>query len=397
MSDSSHPRRLFLKSALGGAVGAMATPALANVQTGPGQVEKDTLSAMSSAAAAPSVNRLPRTTTLKFQTSWPTRDIFHEFAQDFAKKVNDMSGGQLRIEVYPANSLVKSFGIQNAVHRGQIDGGHGVPTYWHDRNAAFSLFGSGPSFGMNANQMLAWMSYGGGQALYDELVQKTLNLNIQGFLYGPLAPQPLGWFKQRIQGLGDLTGLRFRAVGLAAEMFRELGLQTTALQPSDIIAWLDKGLIDAAEFNNPSSDRALGFPTVSNVCMIRSFHQAAEVFEVIFNKDRFDSLPFELRSMIRYALQASSSDLSWKAADRFSTDYEEMRRKQGVRFFSTPEEVLKAQLEAWRRIIKRESASSPIFRKIVESQQRFARKVVGFGLDFSPPAHLDYAFWFGTP
>eukprot|EP01030_Chromulinospumella_sphaerica_P009522 gene9522-9332_t len=165
-----------------------------------------------------------------------------------------MSGGELRIDVYPTNSIVKAFGIQNAVHKGQLDGGHGVPTYWHDRHAAFSLFGSGPSFGMSSNQILAWFQYGGGQQLYDELVQKEMNLNIQGFMYGPLTPQPLGWFKNRIESIKDLDKMRFRAVGLAAEVFKELGLTTTALQPADIVPWLDKGLIDAAEFNNPSSD-----------------------------------------------------------------------------------------------------------------------------------------------
>jgi TRAP-type mannitol/chloroaromatic compound transport system substrate-binding protein len=381
---STHGRRGFLRSSL------LTTAGVAAVGAAGGAV------GTTEAVAAPAVVSSVKPIVFKFQSSWATRDIFNEFAQDFAKKVNDMSGGQLRIDVYPANSLVKSFGIQNAVHKGQLDGGHGVPTYWHDRNPAFSLFGSGPSFGMNANQFLAWMNYGGGQALYDELVQKTMNLNIQGFLYGPLSPQPLGWFKQRIDTAKDLQGLKFRAVGLAAEVFKEMGLQTTALPAHDIVSWLDKGLIDAAEFNNPSSDRALGFPSVSNVCMIRSFHQACEVFEVIFNRDRFNSLSFELRSMIKYALQAASADMSWKAADRFSTDYDEMRRKQGVRFFSTPDEILKAQLAAWKKIILRESVSSPIFKKIIESQQRFAKKAVGFELDFSPPARMDYTYWFGA-
>lgn len=345
-------------------------------------------------ANAPSVLSSVGPLVMKFQSTWPTRDIFHEFAQDFAKKVNEMSGGALRIEVYPTNSIVPAFGIQNAVHKGQLDGGHGVPTYWHDRHPAFSLFGSGPSFGMSANQILAWIQYGGGQALYDELVQKEMGLNIQGFMYGPLIAQPLGWFKNRISSLADLDQLRFRTVGLAAELFRELGLQTTALQASDIVPWLGKGLIDAAEFNNPTSDRTLGFPSVSSVCMIRSFHQSAEVFEVIFNKERFDSLPFDLRSIVRYALQAASADLSWKITDRFSQDYEDMRAKQGVRYHTTPDDVLRAQLAAWRKIIARESANSSIFRRIVESQQRFAKRVVGFELNVTPPSKMAYDFWF---
>lgn len=354
------------------------------------------VSATPAQAQAPAVSKATGPIVFKFQSTWPTKDIFNEFAQDFAKKVNDMSGGELRIDVYPTNSIVKAFGIQNAVHKGQLDGGHGVPTYWHDRHAAFSLFGSGPSFGMSSNQILAWFQYGGGQQLYDELVQKEMNLNIQGFMYGPLTPQPLGWFKNRIESAKDLENLRFRAVGLAAEVFRELGLNTTALQAADIVPWLDKGLIDAAEFNNPSSDRALGFPSVSSVCMIRSFHQSSEVFEVIFNKQRFDGLPFALRSIIRYALQASSADLSWKASDRFSTDYEEMRRKQGVRYYVTPDDILKAQLNAWRKIIARESANSRIFKRIIDSQMRFAKRVVGFENDLTPSSKMAFDFWFST-
>lgn len=354
------------------------------------------VSATPAQAQAPAVSKTAGPIVFKFQSTWPTKDIFNEFAQDFAKKVNDMSGGELRIDVYPTNSIVKAFGIQNAVHKGQLDGGHGVPTYWHDRHAAFSLFGSGPSFGMSSNQILAWFQYGGGQQLYDELVQKEMNLNIQGFMYGPLTPQPLGWFKNRIESAKDLENLRFRAVGLAAEVFRELGLNTTALQAADIVPWLDKGLIDAAEFNNPSSDRALGFPSVSSVCMIRSFHQSSEVFEVIFNKQRFDGLPFALRSIIRYALQASSADLSWKASDRFSTDYEEMRRKQGVRYYVTPDDILKAQLNAWRKIIARESSNSRIFKRIIDSQMRFAKRVVGFENDLTPSSKMAFDFWFST-
>ena len=374
MRDDSR-RRFVQKAFVAGVAGAVASPA---------------------AAQSAAVVKMAKPIVFKFQSTWPTKDIFNEFAQDFAKKVNDMSGGELRIDVYPTNSIVKAFGIQNAVHKGQLDGGHGVPTYWHDRHAAFSLFGSGPSFGMSSNQILAWFQYGGGQQLYDELVQKEMNLNIQGFMYGPLTPQPLGWFKNRIDSIKDLDKMRFRAVGLAAEVFRELGLITTALQPADIVPWLDKGLIDAAEFNNPSSDRALGFPSVSSVCMIRSFHQSSEVFEVIFNKQRFDSLPFALRSIIRYALQASSADLSWKASDRFSTDYEEMRRKQGVRYFVTPDDILKAQLTAWRKIIARESANSRIFKRIIDSQMRFAKRVVGFENDLTPSSKMAFDFWFST-
>ena len=348
-----------------------------------------------SALAAPAIVKAAPEVVFRFQSTWPTKDIFHELAQDFAKKVNEMSGGRMRIDVLPANSVVKAFGLLNAVHKGILDGGHGVSIYWHDRHPAFSLFGSGPGFGMDANYFLAWMEYGGGKALYDELMQTELNLNVQGFLYGPMTAQPLGWFKKPIKNLNDLKGLRFRAVGLAAEVFRELGMQPTALQPSDIVDWLDRGLLDAAEFNNPSSDRSLGFPSVTPVCMLRSWHQSGEVFEVLFNRKRFDSLPFELRSILRYALQASSADMSWKTADRFSKDYDDMERREGVKFYRTPDDIQAVQLSAWKRVLDRESQKSPIFKKIVDSQMTFAKRVMGFEINATPDSKQAYEFWFG--
>ncbi len=343
---------------------------------------------------APAYVRASPEFTFRFQSTWQSTDIFHDFAQDLAKKVNEMSGGRLRIEVLPANSVVKAFGLLSAVHKGQLDGGHGVSTYWYETHSALGLFGSGPGFGMDANTFLAWMSHGGGQKLYDEVMRKELGLNVQGFLYGPMPAQPLGWFKQAIKKSSDLKGLRYRCVGLAAELMKELGVLPVSLPATDIVPWMEKNLLDAAEFNNPTSDRALGFPKVATVCMMGSWHQSGEVFEVLFNKQRFESLPFELRSLLRYALQASSADMSWKAASRYADDYEDMARRQGVRYFHTPQDVLDAQLNAWRKVLSRESDKNQMFRKVMESQMKFAKKVVGFQLESQPSSRSAYDFWF---
>lgn len=348
----------------------------------------------STVLGAPALVRSEPEFSFRFQSTWPSTDIFHEFAQDLAKKVNEMSGGRLRIEVLPSNSVVKAFGLLSAVHKGVLDGGHGVSSYWYDTHPAFALFGSSPGFGMDANTFLAWMAHGGGQKLYDELMHRELGLNVQGYLYGPMPSQAMGWFKQPVRKVQDLKGLRFRSVGLAAEVFRELGMQPVPLPSSDIVPWLERELLDAGEFNNPSSDRALGFPSMRPVCMLRSWHQPAEVFEVLFNRQRYDSLPFELRSILFYALQASSADMSWKAAHRYSEDHEEMARRQGVRYFRTPDEVLQAQLAAWRRVLSRESEKNPFFRRTMESQMRFARRVVGYQMEVQLPQSVAYEFWF---
>ena len=345
--------------------------------------------------AAPAVVRSEQPIQLRFQSTWPTRDIFHEFALDFAKKLNEMSDGRLRVEMLPAGAVVKAFDVLDAVHRGLIDGGHGVCAYWYPKNSAFSLFGTGPAIGFDGNMLLAWMEYGGGRQLYAELMHKTLGLNVEGLLYGPLGCQPLGWFKKPINNPEDLRGLRYRTVGLAIDMMKQLGAAPVRLAGHEIIQALERGALDAAEFNNPSSDRALGFPEVAKLCYLQSFHQTSEVFEVLINKRRFDALPTHLRSLFRYAAQAASADLTWKAADRYASDYHEMRSRMGVRFVRTPDNVLRAQLDAWRHVVQTKAAENSSFARILQSQQEFARRAVGYQLAAASPQAMAYEFWYG--
>ena len=264
-------RRAFLKTAAGvGGIAAVGVAATAR-------------------AAAP--------ITMRFQSTWPTKDIFHEYAVDFARKVNEMSGGRLKIDVLPAGAVVKAFDLIDAVHKGILDGGHGVSAYWYGKNSAYSLFGTGPSFGMDANMLLGWFTYGGGRQLYDEL-QSTMKLDVAGFLYGPMPTQPLGWFKKEIKTAADFKGLKYRTVGLSIDVFKELGAAVVALPAGEIVPALDRGLLDAAEFNNASSDKLLGFPDVSKTFMLQSYHQPLECFEVLFNKTKYNALPADLKAII---------------------------------------------------------------------------------------------------
>ena len=348
------------------------------------------------AAAAPAVAKAQQAPiALRFQSTWPTKDIFHEYALDFARKANDMSGGRLKIDVLPAGSVVKAFDLLDAVHKGTLDGGHGVAAYWYGKNSAYSLFGTGPSFGMDANMLLGWMEYGGGRALYDELQHQVMKLDVEGFLYGPMPTQPLGWFKKQISGPADFKGLKYRTVGLSVDVFKEMGSAVVALPGAEIVPALDRGLIEAAEFNNTSSDRLLGFPDVSKICMLQSYHQPIECFEILFNKKKFDSLPPDLKHVIHYAAQASSADMSWKAMARNSTDYFEMRDKQGVKFFRTPKEVLQAQLAAWDRVVAAKSAENAFFAKVIDSQRKWAQRVVPWAVDVMVPNELAFQHFFG--
>ena len=265
--------------------------------------------------------------SLRFQSTWPQKDIFHEYAGDFATRVNEMAGGKVKIEVLPAGAVVKAFDLLDAVNKGTLDGGHGVLAYWYGKNSAMALWGSGPAFGMDPNMVLAWHQYGGGKQMLEE-IYKTLNMDVTSFVYGPMPTQPLGWFKKPVSKPEDIKGLKYRTVGLSIDIFTKMGAAVNALPGGDIVPAMDRGLLDAAEFNNATSDRILGFPDVAKVCMLQSFHQCAENFEILFNKKKYDALPDELKSIIRYAVQASSADMSWKASDRYSKDYAELQEKQ---------------------------------------------------------------------
>ena len=322
--------------------------------------------------AAPMVSVAQSPISFRWQSTWPAKDIFHEYAQDFAKKVNSMSSGRLKIEVLPSGAVVKAFDLIDAVSKGTLDGGHGVLAYWYGKNSAMALWGSGPAFGMDPNMVLAWHEYGGGRVLLDE-IYKSLNLDVQSFVYGPMPTQPLGWFKTPVTKVEDLKGLKFRAVGLSIDMFTALGAAVNALPSGEIVAAMDRGVLDAAEFNNASSDKTLGFPDVSKVCMLQSFHQSAEQFEIIFNKTKYNALSADLKSVIAVAVQAASADMSWKAIDRYSQDYIELQ-KNGVKFYKTPDSILQAQLKAWDEITKRKSAENPLFKRVLESMEKFAMR-----------------------
>ncbi len=321
--------------------------------------------------AMPQVSRA-QTVNWKYQSTWPTKDIFHEMAADYAKKVNDMSGGRLRLEVLAAGSVVPAFQMQDAVQAGILDGGHGVCAYWYGKHKAYSLFGTPPSFGWDAHGFLGWFYHGGGEALYKELVNDILKLNLVGFLYFPMPTQPLGWFKKEVKSIDDFKGMKYRTVGLSADLFKEMGAAVTILPGGEIVPAMDRGLLDSAEFNNPSSDILLGFPDVSKFYMMGSHHQQAESFEVIFNKAKYDALPVELKSILRNAAFAATADQLALAYDRYSKDLEAIR-KRGVNVIKTGDAVLSGQLKLWDKVIADQS-KEPFFKKVIDSQKDWVKR-----------------------
>jgi TRAP-type mannitol/chloroaromatic compound transport system substrate-binding protein len=365
--DNVSSRRRFLKVAAAGAAATVAAPGIASAQGPIG---------------------------MRWQSTWPAKDIFHEYALDYAKKVNDMTGGDLKIEVLPAGAVVPAFGLLDAVSKGTLDGGHGVLAYHYGKSNALALWGSGPAYGMDANMLLSWHKYGGGKELLAKLYT-SIGANVVSFPYGPMPTQPLGWFKKPITKAEDFQGVKYRTVGISIDVFTGLGAAVNALPGGEIVSAMDRGLLDAAEFNNASSDRVLGFPDVSKVCMLQSYHQNAEQFEILFNKAKFDALPEKMRAIIANATEAAGQDMAWKAFDRYSKDYEEMQTKDKVKFYKTPDSLLQKQLDVYDQVVEKKASADPLFKEIVESQLTFAKRVTQWEQDTVVNRRMAYNHYFG--
>ena len=334
-------------------------------------------------------------TTLKVQAAWGG-GIFLENAQAYVKRVNDMAGGSLKIDLLPVNSVVKTSQMQDAVHRGVLDGAHYVPAYWYSKSPAASLFGTGPCWGWSAQELLGWIQYGGGMQLFNKLMG-SLGLNLVSFFNSPMPAQPLGWFKEQIKKSSQMKGLKYRTVGLAADVLGEMGMSVVQLPGGEIQPAMKSGLIDAAEFNNPTSDSDFGMQDVSKHYHLASFHQSQEAFEITFNKKKFDGLAPELQKILEYASEAENSNFFWHNTLRYADDLVKLKNKLGVNVYRTPDGVMADQLKAWDVITKKFSKKDPFFAEVVKSQKTYAKKVMAYLLLNQPDYGMAYRHHFGEP
>ena len=322
--------------------------------------------------AAPQISRA-QTMNWRIQCAWPARDVFYEFANDYAKRVGALTGERLKLDVVAAGSVVPSFQVSDAVHAGILDGAHGVAALRHNKHRASALFSAPPSFGWDSHGFLAWFYYGGGEALYKEMLNDILKLNLVGFLYFPMPAQPLGWFKKEIKTADDLKGVRYRASDLATDLFTALGATVILLPGGEVVPALERGVLDATDSNNPSSDLQTGLPDVLKVFMTGGHQRGASAFEIVFNKPKFDALPTELKTVLRQAAFSASSDQLWNAYGRYAKDFAEIK-KRGVGVARTTPEVLEAQLKAWDKVIA-EQSKEPFFAKVIASQKSWVKRI----------------------
>ena len=370
MTEINTTRRSFLKRAGTGA--ALATGA--------------------SALAAPAV-LAQAPLTIKMQTSWPASDVWQEMAGQYATRVEEMSAGRLKVDLLPAGAVVAAFQVLDAVNDGVLDAAHSVPVYWYGKNKAASLFGTGPVFGGSATTMLSWFYQGGGRELYNELTQDVMGLDVVGLLGFPMFAQPFGWFKEPINGPEELAGFKYRTVGLAADLMQSMGMSVAQLPGGEIVPAMERGVIDAFEFNNPTSDRRFGAQDVAKNYYLGSYHQASESFEFLFNRGFLEDLEPDLRAIVEYSVEAASTANTALAMNQYSKDLQELQDDDGVTVRNTPSSILTAQLEAWKELIPT-LEEDPFMKKVLDSQRDWVGRVAYYEILNQPDYRLAYDFFF---
>lgn len=338
-------------------------------------------------------SRVAKPIVWRCQMAWTLKDDFNAYLQALAETLRVMTDGHLTLEILPAGAVVPTAALVEAVASGKLDCAQRVLGLDAQRFPAIGLWGSGPAFGMDAPMLLSWHQHGGGEALLAEIYQSA-GLSVRSFLYGPLPTLAFGWFKRPLSRVEDLNGLRFHVGGLAAQMYQEMGATVFQLPVDEIVPALRRGEIDAAEFSGISADRALGLPDVLKVCMLQSFHQVTEQVELLINAERFDALSPDLQQKVRLATSAVTADAYGLQANRNSTHYIEMRELQGVRFYKTPETLLRAQLAAWDRVTARLGSNDPMFARVLDSMRRYAQRCVGWQNDARADSRTAYNHYF---
>ncbi|MEX0859521.1 MAG: TRAP transporter substrate-binding protein, partial [Cucumibacter sp.] len=330
---------------------------------------------------------------VRMQSSWPASDIWMDYARDYIAHVESMSGGRISIDLLPAGAVVGAFQVMDGVSDGVIDMAHTVAAYWYGKHKGASLFGTGPVFGGSGTTMLGWFYRGGGQELWNELTQEILGLNVYGRYSFSMPAQPFGWFKNPVSTVAELQGFRYRTVGLAADLFQKLGMSVAQLPGGEIVPAMERGVIDAYEFNNPSSDMRFGSADVAKHYYLSSYHQASECFEFLFNRDFFDALDDDIKAILTRSVDAAGTTVTYSSLDDYSRDLQTLKNDLGVTVHRTSQEILSAEIDAWDQLIL-ELEQDEYIKRVLDSQRAWVERVTYYELMNSPDYTLAYEHYF---
>ena len=325
--------------------------------------------------------------TLKMQAAWPAALTLYDNFTMFAERVNKLSGGRVKIETLPAGAIVPPFELLEATHKKVVDGAHSWAAYWVGKNKTAVLFTGGPggTYGMDFIDYIGWMYEGGGWELYQEFYRDVLKVNVIPIPIMPAGPQAFGWFKKPIKNLADFKGMKCRQTGIAAEVFTAMGMRVVNMPGGEIIPAAERGVIDCAEWVGGVEDLKLGFQNIWKYHYTPGMHENVTVAELIVNGDVWKKLPPDIQEIFKTA--ATEVFFRWwaKWQKQNADAIKELQEKHKVQILKTPDDILIEFLKTWDKIAAAESAKNPFFKKVLESQKKYAGLVVPAKRFMFPP------------
>ncbi|MBZ9539683.1 TRAP transporter substrate-binding protein [Modicisalibacter tunisiensis] len=325
-------------------------------------------------AAAPFVStaRAQDTIRWKMVTSWPKNfPALGTGANDFAKRIGELSGGRMQVDVYGAGELVPALEVFDAVSEGTAQMGHSASYYWRGKVPAAQFFTAVP-FGMNTTETNAWLYQGGGMALWDELYAGH---NLKPFAVGNTGTQMAGWFKKEIHSLEDMQGLKIRLPGLAGEVMNRIGATALTIPGSEIFTSMQTGVLDAADWVGPYNDLAFGLYQVADYYYTSAWNEPSAILEGTVNLEAWQALPDDLKVVVQEAARSANlamiDEFTFRNAEALRTLVEE----HDVQLRSLPDDVLKALAEASQKVLQEQAGSDPASKKIFDSYRDFQQQV----------------------
>ncbi len=321
----------------------------------------------------------------KLVTSWPKNyPGLGTGANNFAERVEAMSGGRLKIKVYGAGDLVPAMEVFDAVSRGTAEMGHAASYYWKGKIPAASFFTTTP-FGLNAREMNTWLQYGGGMELWREAYEP---FDVIPFAGGSTGVQMGGWFHKEITSMEDLKGLKMRIPGIGAEIMSRAGVQTVGIPGNELYTSLQTNVIDAADWVNPYNDLAFGLHQVADYYYYPGWHEGGSMVEFTVNEQAWESLPADLQAIVRAATRVINQDMLDEYTARNPAALQELVDEHGVQVKPFPADVLRRLKTISEQVLSEIADEDPLAERVLASQERFQEKVMPYHL-ISEEAYYD--------
>lgn len=287
-----------------------------------------------------------------------------------SEQLNLVSDGAIKMKIYEPGKLVGPPEILDAVSSGKVNSGYATAGYWQGKMPAASLFSAVP-FGPEAGEYMAWLYYGNGLKLYQEMYD-TNGYNVKVIPCAIISPETSGWFKKPIEKPEDLKGLNMRFFGLGASVMEKLGVSTSQLPGGEIFGALEKGAIDASEFSQPAIDQRLGFHKIVKYNYFPGWHQQATIFELLVNKDTWGKMSAGQQATVENTCKASMTNaIAEGEAMQFPVMAEAKANGVEIRYWN--DTMLKTFEEKWNEVATEKSAEDPFFKKVWDDMSTFRK------------------------